>query len=254
VPELQPVTALLTVADPEGDDHGPGAYTYPTDAVFDPGCFDLREFGVGADEENLVFAFTFVGPVNNPWGSGSGLAVQALDIYVDVDGQAGSGSRLLLPGRNAALPAAQAWDVAVWAEGWTPGVYAVDEAGQPKPVSTEMRIAVDPVTQKVTIRVPRSAFPEGDPATWGYLGVVLGQEGFPATGIWRVRDVEPQAAQYRFGGAPADTNHTRIIDLAWPADQTPTQEDMLGTYPPSQEPDMDALGPDDFAQLELLRH
>jgi len=254
VPELQPVTALLTVADPEGDDHGPGAYTYPTDAAFDPGCFDLREFMVGADEESLVFAFTFFGPVNNPWGSGSGLAVQALDVYVDVDGQVGSGSRLLLPGRNAALPATQAWDIAVWAEGWTPGVYAVDEAGQPKPISTEMKIAVDPVTQQVTIRVPRSAFPEGDPATWGYLGVVLGQEGFPATGVWRVRDVEPQAAQYRFGGAPADTNHTRIIDLAWPADRTPTQEDLLGTYPPSKEPDMDALGPDDFAQLEMLRH
>lgn len=253
VPELHPVTPLLTVVDPEGDDHGPGSYTYPTDPVFDPGCFDLREFVVGADEENLVFVFTFVGPVNNPWGSGSGLAVQALDVYVDVDGRADSGNRLLLPGRNAALPAAEAWDIAVWAEGWTPGVYRVDEAGQPKPVSTEMRIAVDPVTQKVTVRVPRGAFPEGDPAAWGYLGMVLGQEGFPATGVWRVRDVEPQAAQWRFGGAPGDTNHTRIIDLAWPTGATPTQEDMLGTYPPSQEADMDALGADDFAQVRMLR-
>jgi alpha-amylase/alpha-mannosidase (GH57 family) len=253
VPELYPITALLTVEDPEGDDHGPGSYTYPTDGAFDPGCFDLEQFVVGTDEENMVFIFTFSGPVNNPWGSGSGLAVQALDVYVDVDGQAGSGSRLLLPGRNAALPGEQAWDITVWAEGWTPGVYRVDEAGQPKPVSTEMKIAVDPVTRKVTIRVPRNAFPEGDPADWGYLGVVLGQEGFPAKGVWRVRDVEPQAAQYRFGGAPDDTNHTRIIDLAWPADATPTQEELLSIYPPSQEADMDALGPGDFAQLEMLQ-
>ena len=252
IPELYPITALLTVEDPEGDDHGPGSYTYPTDAVFDPGCFDLREFVVGTDEENMVFVFTFAGPVNNPWGSGSGLAVQTLDVYIDVDQQAGSGSRLLLPGRNAALPAEQAWDYAVWAEGWTPGVYYVDEAGDPKPVSTQMRIIVDPVTQKVTIRVPRSAFPEGDPATWGYLGVVLGQEGFPATGVWRVRSVKKQAAQWRFGGAPDDTNHTRIIDLAWPADATPTQEETLSTYPPSQQP-LDELGPDDFAQLGMLQ-
>jgi len=252
VPELRPLTAWLTVADPEGDDHGPGPYTYPTDPVFDAGAFDVREFVVGTDGEDLVFSFSFFGPLNNPWGSGSGLAVQALDVYVDVDGVPGSGIRLLLPGRNAALSESQAWDVVVWAEGWTPGVYQVDEAGQPKPVSTEMNVAVDSVMRKVTVRVPRSGFPEGDPATWGYLGVVLGQEGFPATGVWRVRDVEPQAAQYRFGGGPADTNHTRIIDLAWPAGATPTQEEMLSAYPPSQEADMDALGPDDFAQVQML--
>ncbi len=253
VPELHPITALLTVDDPMGDDHGPGSYTYPTDGVFDPGCFDLEQFVVGTDEENLVFAFTFVGPVNNPWGSGSGLAVQALDVYVDVDHQPGSGSRLLLPGRNAALPEDRAWDYAVWAEGWTPGVYRVDEAGQPKPVGTEMKIAVDPLARKVTIRVPRNGFPEGNPADWGYLGVVLGQEGFPAMGVWRVRDVEKQAAQWRFGGAPEDTNHTRIIDLAWPNGATPTQEDMLSIYSPSQETDMGSLGPDDFAQVGMLQ-
>ncbi len=255
VPELHPIVPLLTVDDPVGDDHGPGTYTYPTDPVFDPGCFDVQEFIVGSDEsgENLVFVFSFVGPVNNPWGSGNGLSVQALDVYVDVDGQVGSGSRLLLPGRNAALPAAQAWDYAVWAEGWTPGVYRADEIGKPKPVSTEMKIAVDPVAQKVTLRVPRAAFPAGDPSTWRYLGVVLGQEGFPAPGVWRVRDVEPQAKQWRFGGGPDDTNHTRIVDLAWPADAAPTQEEMLSDYPPSQETNMDQLGPDDFAQLETLR-
>jgi len=254
VPELRPITAWLTVEDPEGDDHGPGSYTYPTDPVFDSDAFDLREFAVGTDGENMVFVFTFVGPVSNPWGSGSGLAVQALDVYVDVDGVAGSGRQLLLPGRNAALPEEHAWDVAIWAEGWTPGIYQVDEAGQPKPVSgAEMKIAVDPLANRVTIRVPRGAFPQGDPAAWGYLGIVLGQEGFPATGVWRVRDVEPQAAQWRFGGGPADTNHTRVIDLAWSGDRSPTQEEMLSAYPPSQETDMDALGADDFAQVEMLR-
>jgi hypothetical protein len=254
VPELQPVTALLTVQDPQGDDYGPGSYTYPTDPVFDPGAFDLQQFVVGTDEQSLVFTFAFVGPVNNPWGSGSGLSVQTMDVYIDTDRQAGSGRRLLLPGRNAALSAEEAWDYVVWVEGWTPGVYRVDEAGEPQQLSTEMRITVDPVAQTVTIRVPRSAFPEGDPAAWSYLGAVLGQEGFPAKGVWRVRDVEEQAAQYRFGGGPANsTNHTRIIDLAWPADVTPAQEQMLGEYPASQEPDMDRLGPDDFAQVKMLQ-
>ncbi len=60
------------------------------------------------------------------------------------------------------------------------------------------------------------------------------------------------AEQWRFGGAPGDTNHTRILDLAWPADAAPTQADLLGDYPPSQEPNMDLLGPDDFAQVPML--
>ncbi|HSJ59532.1 MAG TPA: glucodextranase DOMON-like domain-containing protein, partial [Anaerolineae bacterium] len=90
------------------------------------------------------------------------------------------------------------------------------------------------------------------PATWGYLGVVMSQEGYPASGVWRIRDVEPAAQQWRMGGAPADTTHTRIIDVAYPEGFTPTQEEALSAYPPSQETDMDALGPDDLAQLEMV--
>ncbi len=58
------------------------------------------------------------------------------------------------------------------------------------------------------------------------------------------------AAQWRFGGGPADTNHTRIIDPAW--DGIPTQEELLSQYP-STTADIASLGPDDFAQLPLLR-
>ena len=82
---------------------------------------------------------------------------------------------------------------------------------------------------------------------------MVSQDGFPSTGVWRLRDVEQMAAQWRLGGGPADTNHTRIIDLAWPEGRTPTQEEMLSDYPPSQEKNMDKLSPDDFAQVRMLR-
>jgi len=105
----------------------------------------------------------------------------------------------------------------------------------------------------VTIRVPKAVFGEGaDPAGWGYVAAVLSQEGFPAPGVWRVRDVEKQPKQWRMGGAPDDTNHTRIVDLAWPEGATPTQEEILSAYPPSIETDMDKLGPDDFCQVPVL--
>ena len=80
----------------------------------------------------------------------------------------------------------------------------------------------------------------------------MSQEGYPSSGVWRIRDVNPEAAQWRLGGAPDDTNHTRIIDVAWPTEATPTQEEMLSAYQPSQEANRDMLRPDDFAQLRMI--
>jgi hypothetical protein len=48
-----------------------------------------------------------------------------------------------------------------------------------------------------------------------------------------------------------DTNHTRIMDVAWPAGRSPAQEDFLGSYPASQEKNMDLLKPEDFAQVPV---
>ncbi|MDW8068889.1 MAG: glucodextranase DOMON-like domain-containing protein [Anaerolineae bacterium] len=252
LPDLGRYATILTVEDPEGDDHGPGTYTYPTDDVFKPQVFDLKSFTVAYDEKNLVFKFVFYGPVPNPWGSPNNLALQTLDVYVDKDPGAGTGARLLLPGRNAALEAGNGWDVAVWAEGWTPQILAPDpQSGAPKQVTgVSFKVIVDPAARTVTLRVPRSAFGEGDPAAWGYAAAVLSQEGYPSSGVWRVRDVLPQAQQWRFGGGPDDVNHTRIIDLAWAG--APTQEDILSRYPASKA-DIATLGPDDFPQIPLLR-
>jgi carbohydrate-binding DOMON domain-containing protein len=254
VPDPGTTTAVIRVDDPQGDDKGPGTYSYPTDSVFKPGVFDIKQFTVGYDDKNMVFKFTFYGPVPNPWGSPNNLAVQTLDVYVDTDPGAGTGNRLLLPGRNAALEKCNGWDVMLWAEGWTPGIYIPDAKGVPQKISAEIKIIVDPAANSVTLRVPRAVLGDKfDPVKAGYAGIVLSQDGFPTAGVWRVRDVEAQAAQWWLGGAPADTNHTRIVEVAWPADAKPTQFDFLGKYPAAKETSMDKLGPDDFAQIPLLR-
>jgi hypothetical protein len=95
--------------------------------------------------------------------------------------------------------------------------------------------------------VPLEFLPEGDPATWAYAAAVLSQEGYPSEGVWRVRDIEENPAQWRFGGAPLDVNHTRILDLIFPTDQVP----LLSEYPSSQE-DLDILTPDDFPQIPMI--
>ncbi|MFN2225987.1 MAG: glucodextranase DOMON-like domain-containing protein, partial [Anaerolineae bacterium] len=262
VPDLGLTTPVLTVADPQGDDHGPGSYEYPQDAVFADGTFDIVEFAVAEDDNNLIFRFSFAGPLNNDWGAPNGMGIHTLDVYIDAgDG----GARKLLPGRNAAVPEADAWEFAIWAEGWTPGLYGppAAEGEEPQPLgdSGTLNIISDPGQNKITIRVPKAVLAESlgvdvadlAPATWGYLGIVMSQEGYPASGVWRIRDVEAAAQQWRLGGAPADTNHTRIVDVAYPEGFTPGQEEALSNYPPSQETDMDTLGPDDFGQLPMVR-
>jgi carbohydrate-binding DOMON domain-containing protein len=117
--------------------------------------------------------------------------------------------------------------------------------------SSAMKVYVDVGKNAVIASVPVEFFGEGSPSNWSYAAVVLGQEGYPAEGVWRVRDVSQNAESYRFGGAPLDNNHTRIIDLALPSAYTPDQATLLGTYPSSAQP-IDGKGPDDFAIIPLI--
>ena len=253
LPDLGNITTILDVEDPSGDDHGPGTYTYPTDTVFKPGDFDITSFKVGVGDSDMAFNFTFAGEITNPWNSGNGLSIQTLDVYVDKDPGKGTGARLLLPGRNASLSKENGWDYAIWAEGWNPGIFAPDPSTlEPKSVTgASFKIIVDSATNTVTLRVPKSVFGDGDPTQWGYAAIVMSQDGYPAAGVWRVRDVKSTAEQWRIGGgSDTSTNQTRILDMAW--DQTnPTQEGMLSSFTASTS-NVDSLTPDDFAQIQLL--
>jgi carbohydrate-binding DOMON domain-containing protein len=253
MPDLGTSAVVLSVDDPQGDDHGPGTYTYPTDGVFKAGVFDLKHLEIGYDAKNLIVKVGFYGPIPNPWGSPNNLALQTIDVYVDKDPGAGTGARMLLPGRNAALPKGDGWDVAMWAEGWTPSVFAPDANGTAQHVdNVDYKILVDPAAQQVTLRIPLSVFGEKfDPKTAGYVVGVMSQDGFPAAGVWRVRDVEATNSQWRLGGAPVDVNHTRIVDLIQAQGATPTQEGGLSKYPAATG-DPGALTPDDFPIVPLL--
>ena len=263
VPDLGLTTPILTITDPVGDDHGPGSYTYPQDGVFGSGAYDLTEFAWAEDESNYIFRFTFAGKLNNSWGAPNGMGIHTLDIYIDAI--EGRGERRLLPGRNAALPEGSGWDLAIWAEGWTPALYTPPTETDPTPQklggSEAFQVISDAGNNKITIRIAKETVADAlqldiaalEPASWGILATVASQEGFPAGGVWRIRDVEASAQQWRLGGAPADTNHTRLIDVAYPANFSPSQEEALSSYPPSQAGSMDELGADDFAQLEGFR-
>jgi alpha-amylase/alpha-mannosidase (GH57 family) len=248
VPDLPIPNIFVELADPANDDHGPGSYVYPKDAVFKSGVFDLTGLTIGYDEADYIFRLQFRGPVINEWGSPNGLSVQTIDLYLDVDGPQ-TGDRLLLPGRNASLGSDYGWDYALWAEGWTPGIYMPSEAG-PQQIDTGFTILTNPGQRRVTIRVPRSLL-EGDPLEWQIAVVILSQEGFPAAGVWRVRDVVAAAEQWRIGGGSGSAADTRILDLLWPTGDGPTQEELL-QHPNPLAVDLQSLGPDQFPQVLMI--
>lgn len=245
-------TSVLTIQDPQGDDNGPGTYTYPTDTVFEPQVFDIQTFQVSYNDTYLLFDFTFFGPITNPWGSSIDLSLQTMDVYVDTDPGSGSGSRVLLPGRNLGLEEGYGWDVAVWAEGWYPQVLKPDaSSGEAMNSNAEIKILVDPATNKVTLRVPRSVFGNSAPETWAFAAVVLSQDGYPSTGVWRVRDVNQSAEQWRLGGAPTGNNHTRVVDMVWAADNTPDQATILSNFTPNEKSQSE-LSSEDFALIPMF--
>jgi hypothetical protein len=251
---FEPLTSLLRIEDPEGDDFGPGTYTYPTDGVFKAGDFDLTFFDLSSDGANLYFTFGIKAEIANGWGSPSGFSVQSLDVYIDKDPGSATGARMLLPGRNAALAADNGWDIALWIEGWTPQVVVLDADGLPvnfTEATSAMKVYVDNSQNAIVASVPVEFFGEGEPATWAYAVALLGQEGYPAAGVWRVRDISLKSEAYRFGGAPADNNHTRIIDLLIPEGAETDQQTALGTYPSSASP-VDGKGPGDFAIVPVI--
>jgi carbohydrate-binding DOMON domain-containing protein len=249
VPDISDVEQLITVSDPTGDDHGPGTYTYPLDGVFAAGSYDLTGFSVGVSGDDIVFTLDVLAPIQNPWNSPTGLSIQTFDIYVDEDPGAGTGARLLIPGRNAALAPGDGWEYGITVEGWDSAAYVADADGTTEETKPTFATVVVGDKGRVMARIPRGVLGDGDPAQWGYAVAVMSQEGFPSSGVRRVRDVQPSAEQWRIGGGSAAVNATRIMDVLWPEDGG--QEALLGEAPEITSGSIDDLGPDDFGTIPL---
>ena len=167
VPDIDNVEVVFEVADPVGDDHGPGSYSYPSDTVFGPSSYDLTNFTVGISGDNAVFTFDVGAPIGNPWGSPTGYSIQSFDLYIDTDPGAGTGARLLLPGRNAALKEDNGWEYGVALEGWYPAIYVADAEGVIEETNPTFKVIADS-DGRITARVPLELLGNGDPTTWGY--------------------------------------------------------------------------------------
>ena len=200
-------TRIGGVTDPTGDDNGPGSYVYPTDGAFNAGSFDLTNFDVYQDGDNVRLVTTVKGAINNPWG-GNGMSTQRLNIYVK-DGAATGQPTALLPGTN--MSATAPWSRAIVADGrhetstYGEGVYAPDLT---KVAPAELQVL--PTSRQIVVTIPATAFTGTDLATAGYQ-VSLFSDADDSEGIGNIRPVYslqcwngagcPDFVKaYRFGG------------------------------------------------------
>lgn len=117
---------LFTLTDPRGDDHGDGNLVYPLNDELDPGDLDLLSVRAEAERDGTTFELTFAKPVKMPGREpvddlGTPLDTVArfgfytlnVDIYIDMDRVPGQGGLEMLPGRNAEVDPANAWERAI---------------------------------------------------------------------------------------------------------------------------------------------
>ncbi len=224
-------TSLGTVADPTGDDNGPGSYVYPADGAFNPGAFDLTQFGVYDDGTHYNFVTTIAGNVNNPWG-GNQISVQRLNVYVRTG--SATGAVPALPGVNANLAAP--YTFVVVGDGFS-GAGVRDAAGNT--VAPVSQLAL-PATKQIVLTVDKSAFGVANLASATYSVAMLSHADGNSEGIGDVRPVYSQAYwastvgtgmswihDYRFGGGTGqwignspwddDTRDPNTIDILVPA-------------------------------------
>jgi hypothetical protein len=123
----RPSAPLFTLADPAGDDYGNGTLAYPMNPDFQKGDLDLLKVEAWAvPGGGTEFEVTFARPVRQPERRtidtvGTQLTDVAklgfynfnVDVYVDTDGVAGSGSTTTLPGRGVMISDATAWEKAI---------------------------------------------------------------------------------------------------------------------------------------------
>jgi C-terminal binding-module, SLH-like, of glucodextranase len=76
------VAEKVSFKDPQDDDNGPGAYTYPTDPVYKPGSFDMTAFTLKAHGDKVDLDVEMAAKLEDPWKTGSGFSVQMVFIFV----------------------------------------------------------------------------------------------------------------------------------------------------------------------------
>lgn len=221
----------VSFKDPTGDDNGPGTYTYPTDAVYKRGSFDLTGFDVEAKGGKVDFDVTLNSPLEDPWGMKVGFATQMIFIFID---NAEGGNTETVPGLNVTFAPDNGWDKLVILSPQAPG-RVKDEVSQKAGARGSAIIIptrVKGAGRTISATVDMAQLGAGDPSQWGYQVVVQSNEGFPADNDLLTRKVNEFEGQHRFGGGTDFDCDPHAIDIlagsgTGAADEAEAQHAML---------------------------
>ncbi len=205
----------VSLQDSQGDDNGPGTYTYPTDTAYIPGSFDITGFKMKVSGDQATFEVGVAAKLEDPWGMRVGFAVQTVYIYIDQDHKEGSGFTKGLPGQNIEFAPADAWDKCVILS--PQSAARVKQEVDSKAASMAAGILIPKTTKgtgsKIIGSVPVADLGQGDPNTWGFQVVMQSNEGFPAATDLLTRKVNEYEGQHRFGGGNDGDCDPHVMDL-----------------------------------------
>jgi carbohydrate-binding DOMON domain-containing protein len=221
----------ISFKDPAGDDNGPGKYTYPTDAVYKRGSFDMTAFDVKVNGKKVDFSVTFNTSLEDPWRMGGGFSVQMVFIAIKT-GEGGSKDGP--PGTNVTFAEGNEWNKMVILSPQAVGKVKseVDAKMSAQAASVLIPNRVKGAGQTITGSVDLDQLGGGDPSKWGYQVLVQSNEGFPDGKDLLTRKVNEYEGQHRFGGGTDTDCDPHVMDIlagngTGAADEADAQHEML---------------------------
>lgn len=236
------VAGGVTFTDPKGDDFGPGSYKYPTKTEYKKGSFDLTEIEVKDKGSDLEITIGVNAAIEDPWESakwptpGNGFSLQTFQIYVDIDGKAGSGEQAALPGMNATFADDSRWEKVIFVSPQANKEITsrLDQKAKTLKDKVVLPTKVSAKGKKVTAIVKKADLAGLDVAKAGWQVLVSSNEGYDKeaqNGIL-ARTVNEFEGEHRFGGGDDGDSDPNFVDcLAGKGkggdDEIAAQKDML---------------------------
>jgi carbohydrate-binding DOMON domain-containing protein len=205
--------AAATFDDPRGDDKGPGHYTYPTDAVYKPGSFDLTKFSVNKNGSNVDFSVDVNSTLEDPWSMGTGFAVQMVFIFI----KTGAGGHTdAPPGLNIKFAPSSEWNKVVVLSPQRKARVVGEATAKTGAMAKDI---VVPNITRGSGRTIKGSVPlaelggDGNVDAWSYQVVMQSNEGFPAGNDFLTRKVNEYEGQHRWGGGNDGDCDPHVIDV-----------------------------------------
>jgi len=214
--ENKRATLLADVADPVGDDRGTGAYTYPLNANFLPGIFDITHFRLAADSVNAYFTLTFRALSDPGWHPEYGFQLTYVAIAIDEDSAGGTGKTVIHHNAQYHLDPGSAYEKLLLVGG---GVQLEDTSG--KVIAAYVPIAGDEAhplgdvrTGTISFSLPLSLLGYPGP-NWTFTIVTGGQDDHGGSGLGEFRTVEAGRGEWNGGGKqkPGDPNIYDVLTV-----------------------------------------